>query len=261
VANTSKSHKSRKTGAAKAKPRKSSGDSPSSAAIVPATPDPSSDVAKPEKGERDAPPAGIGTGAPEELPREKQAWYRPADSKARKHFEKIAIMRAAGRNDAEIAKKLKTTEASVRQYVYLAKKNGWVDDEGEPIDLEAELAINIDRKVVRNISASLDGQMTNWQTHEMTLAAAKGRGMFKSAVADGGNAPNVMSVVQIQIVNPSVGASDQMVVEENVGGVPAYIEGEVEDGLSGASHASSVSMVPSQGVSDGEQRVRSGGAE
>lgn len=161
---------------------------------------------------------------------EKQWWYRPADSKARKLVEKIVVMDAAGHTSKEIAKRLHTTEASVNQYRYIGKKNGWlkVDDESgelEVVDLEAELAMNVDRKIVRNIDASLDGQMTNWQTHEMTIAAAKGRGIFKNN--DKAEGITAMPVVAIQVVMPAVGAGDQKVNEDNIGGTPAYVEGEV----------------------------------
>lgn len=155
-------------------------------------------------------------------------WYRPADSKARKYAEKIVVMRAAGHDDREIAKRMKTTEQSVRQYVYLAKKNGWLDAEDEPVDLEAELAMEIDRKIVRNIGSSLDGEMTNWQTHEMTIQAAKGRGIFKNHEKTEGGAAQ-MQVVAIQIVMPPVGSEDQRVEipDDMMGGTPAFVEGEV----------------------------------
>lgn len=162
---------------------------------------------------------------------EKQWWYRPADSKARKYAEKIAVLDAAGHRDEAIAKRMHTTEATIRQYRYLAKKNGWMDDEGNTVDVEAELAMDVDRKVVRNISASLDGQMTNWQTHEMTIAAAKGRGHFKSHEVSKVDGAQGMSVVAIQVIMPPVGAADQMpeIREEDMGGLPAYVDGEIEE--------------------------------
>jgi transposase len=244
MATTSKTHKSRKTSAPAQKRSKAAGGSPSSTAHAPVVPDPTSDSAKPPKGELEqAGPPGLEP--PQELEPKRQSWYRPADSKARKLVEKIVVMRTAGRSDEEIAKRLKTTPPTIRQYIYIGKRNGWLDDEGEPIDLEAELAINIDRKIVRNISASLDGQMTNWQTHEMTIAAAKGRGHFKSDKADSNVIPGGMNVVQIQIINPTVGSGDQVVVEDNVGGVPAYLEGEVDGVLPDSlSDDQPVSLVP-----------------
>lgn len=161
-----------------------------------------------------------------------QWWYRPADSKARKIVNKVVVLRVAGHDDKEIAKRLKTTAQSVRQYVYLAHKNGWLDDNDEPVDIEAELAMDVDRKVVRNVSASLDGQMTNWQTHEMTIAAAKGRGIFKSDAAKGDVAAvGALPIVAIQVVMPPVGAGDQLpeIREDQMGGRPAYLDGEVDD--------------------------------
>lgn len=141
------------------------------------------------------------------------------------------VMRAAGRSDAEIAKKLNTTEGNVRTTVYVARKNGWFDDNDEPVDLEAELALTIDRKIVRNIDAALDGNMTNWQTHEMTIAAAKGRGHFKNHEVAKNDGAATMAVVAIQVLMPPVGAQDQLpaVDESQMGGVPAYLDAEVVD--------------------------------
>lgn len=186
---------------------------------------------------------------------EKPYWYRPPDSKARKLFEKIAVMRAAGRDDEFIAKKLGTTYQSVRQYVYLAKMNGWADDDGEPVDLEAELALNVDRKIVRNISHSLDGNMTNWQTHEMTIAAAKGRGVFKNHDTASGQQQQSMPVVAIQVIMPTVGVGDQQVVEANVGGVPAFEEGEVLNVVDALGRHAEPSQASEPAVEPGHQLV------
>lgn len=163
---------------------------------------------------------------PRELPPEQQAWYRKPDSITRKKAEKIAVMRAAGRKVDDIAKRVGVSPGRVRVIEYLARKNGWYDADDEPVDLEAELAYNTDRKIVRNINASLDGQMTNWQTHEMTIAAAKGRGVFKNH--DTAAAPEQgMQVVAIQVVMPVIGAGDQQVDEDNIGGTPAYLDAAI----------------------------------
>jgi hypothetical protein len=230
MSNTSKTHKSRKTEVSP-KPRRSplpgkaapADISGSPLGITPAV-SPSSDVP------RDAPAAttaGSPSELPKELPREQQSWYRAPDSKLRPQSAKIAVMRAAGAPVFDIAKRLKTSEANVRFVEYIARKNGWYNEDDEPVDVEAELAFDIDRKIVRNISASLDGQMTNWQTHEMTVQAAKGRGIFKS----GESKPEgpQMQVVAIQVVMPPIGVVDQQVVEENTGGTPAYLEGDIQD--------------------------------
>ena len=166
---------------------------------------------------------------PAPLAAKKQWWFRQPNSKTRKVAEKIAVLDAAGHPDAVIAKRLKTTELTVRQTRYLAKKNGWWDENDEAIDLEAELAMNIDRKIVRNIDAALDGSMTNWQTHEMTIAAAKGRGVFKTHEKSE-SANTLMMPVAIQIVMPPVGTSDQQmdIPDDMVGGTPSYIEGEID---------------------------------
>lgn len=235
-----KPHRSRKTQGVP-----SVADAPPSSALAvfaPSSSNPPLSSKDEGAGDNTRPPSDVDVAPPPVEVAENQYWYRPPDSKARKMFEKIAVMREAGRNDEEIAKKLKTTAASVRQYVYLAKKNGWADDEGEPVDLEAELALNIDRKVVRNINHVLDGGMQNWQAHEMTIAAAKGRGIFKSHDKTE-SGPVGMPIVAIKV--EMVGAT-QPVVEANVGGVPAFIEGEVANAdrlLPGALPDTAVSMV------------------
>src|SRR5688572_24178669 len=93
----------------------------------------------------DLPEASADTGIITEEPK-KQWWWRPKDSKTRALAAKINVMRAAGRKDADIAKRLKTTEASVCQARYIARKNGWWDKDDEVVELEVELAMNVDRK-------------------------------------------------------------------------------------------------------------------
>lgn len=169
---------------------------------------------------------------PQEADPKKQYWWRPADSKTRAQVAKIVVLRAAGHKDAAIAKKLKTTDHTIRHAMYVGRKNGWLDADDEVVDVEAELAFNIDRKIVRNLSASLDGQMTNWQTHEMTIAAAKGRGHFKNHEVSKNDGPAQLGVVAIQVIMPALGAQDQLpeLPDDQVGGVPSYLEAEVRDG-------------------------------
>ena len=245
-----KSHKSRKTA-----PTQESVGGPSSVELATTTPPApntletvllSEDKSKGKDVEVVSP-------VPSENPKD-QWWYRPPDSKARKLAEKIVVMREAGHEDKAIAKRMKTTEGSVRQYVYIARKNGWLNADDEPVDLEAELALNIDRKVVRNIGATLDGQMTNWQTHEMTIAAAKGRGVFKNHDVVKGDGGNMAPIVAIQVIMPPVGEGDQGVVEGSVGGVPAYVEGEIngESGTVGPDTQTLLAAVDSSPVTGTE---------
>ena len=167
------------------------------------------------------------TPIPQEDPKQ-QWWYRTPDSKARPKFDKVMVMRAAGRDDKFIAKKLGTTVGTIYQIVYLGRRNGWCDDNDEPIDLEADMALTVDRKVVRNINASLDGQMTNWQTHEMTLELMKRRKVVNN-VEEGAQSQQ-LPIVAIQVIMPPVGERDQHVAEGSIGGTPAYVDGESIDG-------------------------------
>jgi hypothetical protein len=159
----------------------------------------------------------------------KPFWYRPPDSKARKKFEKIAVMRAAGKSDHDIGKRMDMSEQSVRQIVYLAKMNGWSNADGEPVDLEVEMALNVDRKLVRNLNHALDGGMTNWQTHEVTLELMKRRKVV-SDVQDIATNQALPSMVAIQVVMPPLSAEQQTIIEANVGGIPAFQEAEIING-------------------------------
>ncbi len=227
---TAKSHKSRKTDG-ESKPRQRNSGKGHAPAPLDSSPDAGSSsgtsVTPASVASITLPSSTLrGEDVPAPLPKEQQPWYRKPDSKLRKQADKIAVMRAAGRPVASIAKKLDTSEANVRFVEYIARKNGWYDEDDEPVDLEAELALTLDRKIVRNVDASLDGQMTNWQTHEMTMAAAKGRGIFKNHDKVE-TEQTQLSVVAIQVVMPPVGAKDQQVLDEtNIGGTPAYLEGE-----------------------------------
>ncbi len=221
MATTSKSHKSRKQSAGV--------DAAEAASTALAAIPPTGGAAKnvPNLTPDDTEPVST----PQELPAIKQGWYRAPDSKVRLLVNKIVVMRQAGRKDEDIAKRLGKRVQTIANSMYIGRKNGWLDADDDTVDVEAELAINIDGKIVRNISASLDGRMTNWQTHEMTLAAAKGRGMFKSGEGKGdASTANQLPVVAIQIVMPVLGAGDQMpeVKEDQMGGTPAFLEGEVD---------------------------------
>lgn len=225
---TTKSHKSRKTetpgkprrpqqGTVDAAPADSKGLSP---VVAPSCNVPATTVSEPS-----TPSNGVTVMPLAELPAEQQAWYRKPDSPLREQAKKISVMRVAGAEPDAIAKKLKTTTKNVRHVMYIARKNGWLDENDEPVDVEAEMAFDIDRKIVRNMSAALDGGMTNWQTHEMTMALVKRR--VKDVNADAASQVPAIGVVAIRIDMPAIGAGDQTIVEANVGGKPAYVDAEV----------------------------------
>lgn len=230
--NTTKSHKSRKTGSRK--PRQSAKDSNAapgrdSSSTAPAAMTPSLDPTLVlDQGNIEAVTENTPTDMVPLDPKT-QPWYREPTSKTRKQFDKIMVATAAGKSAEEIAKKLGTTAGNVRFVRYIGRKNGWCDDNDELVDLEAELAFTIDRKIVRNIDRALDGQMTNWQTHEMTMAAAKGRGHFKNHDVIKTEGSNGMQVVAIKVVMPAIGAEDQKpeIGPDQMGGVPAYMDAEV----------------------------------
>lgn len=173
-------------------------------------------------------PKQVATAVPSVSP-ETQWWYRKPDAPLRKIVDRICALKRQGKTPAEIGKKLDIGRETVNNHMYIARKNGWLDDNDEPIEIEEDLKRTVDRKIVRNIDASLDGHMTNWQTHEMTIAAAKGRGIFKNHDVVKQDGPAVFAPVAIQVIMPAVGAADQTVNEANIGGTPAYVEAEVSN--------------------------------
>ena len=133
----------------------------------------------------------------------------------------MLAMRAMGASNDDIAKELGLAERTLRQYLYLAGRNGWL----RTADPAEELEFALSHKVVRNVSAILDGEVATAQQHDMTIEMAKGIGLFKThtTVKSEGVASSMTLAVKIEM---PVGVVPE-VSTDHMGGAPAYIEGEV----------------------------------
>jgi DNA-binding CsgD family transcriptional regulator len=151
----------------------------------------------------------------------RERWKLPADSVVREKASQIVAMKIQGLSTAEIAVELGLTPHSVRQYLYLAGKNGWLLTSDPNDQLEYSLA----HKIVRNVSASLDGAVLNTQQHETTIAAARGIGLFKQHEVIKGDVGTSLTALSIKIESSGPAQATR---EDTIAGTPAYaIEGEV----------------------------------
>jgi hypothetical protein len=148
-------------------------------------------------------------------------------SKMRDDCQKIIALRLAGLNDEQIGKKLGLATRAIRQYVYVGAKKGWIGLD----DPEEDLNYRLVHKVVRNVEATLDGTLVpNAAMQEMTIAAAKGLQLFKTAEAKTAAVVPAMAI-QVNIIGApgtSQAIPGQEARVEAFGGTPAYLEGDVE---------------------------------
>lgn len=163
---------------------------------------------------------------PPALPR----WKRAHDSKSRKMVARILVLKLAGKKTAEIAKKLDTSPDTIRHYLWLAGKNGWLDaDKMMMVDPSEQLAFSAAQKTVRNIGLSLDGRMLMPQQFEMTLETAKGLGLFKTHTAQKIEGVMAIPSLEVNIMMPAGAAGYAPPIDGSLGGTPAYIDGETID--------------------------------
>ena len=143
----------------------------------------------------------------------------PEDGKVRAKVMTILAMRVAGIEDAEIAKQLGIGGGTLRNYIYLAGKHGWLDAQALANPVEA-IEYTLLHKVVRNLDASLDsadkderGRVTD-KLFDATLAK------HWAPVAAGPQ----QTLVAIRIEHPA--GPPQQVREGTVQGISAWTEGE-----------------------------------
>ena len=152
---------------------------------------------------------------------------KPQESQRRNAIEAMRL-RAEGLDHTKIAAKLGYKNAKcISDLLYHAGEKGWFIAS----DAEEHLTYITAHKIVKNIDKGLDnpeglsaGQL------EMTIAAAKGRGFFKhyeSTKTEGAPASLILGV-KIEIADPTVKAK-LLPAEGTIGGVPNYIDGDVED--------------------------------
>lgn len=146
----------------------------------------------------------------------------------RKKVAKILVLKMVGHRTAEIARRLKTTPDTVRHYLYIAGKNGWLAPDGlEMVDPAEQLLYSSEHKVVRNINLALDGQPLLPQQFEMTLETAKGTGLFKQHSAAKIEGQVSIPSLEVHIQIPHGAASLALPDAGSLGGAPAYVDGQV----------------------------------
>ena len=147
--------------------------------------------------------------------------HLPDDSIVRDKAMHILSMRMAGFTNPEIAKAVELSERSVRQYLYLAGKNGWLADKSFA-DPKDKIEFGTLHKVVRNLDEMLDD--TNLERRDgATLHLAKGV-LYKKFENEGAQtqAPPAL-MVKIEFADGAPKEPPAVLV----GGVPRFIEGEV----------------------------------
>jgi hypothetical protein len=146
----------------------------------------------------------------------------PPKSLIRLRVLEIIKGRIEGKTNDEIAQALGVKPATVRQYMFLAGKNGWLKKHAvDPADrLEHEIA----HKVVRNLDEMLDSGDES-RRDQATLKVADGM-LFKKFAADAQQAPP-LAVIGIRIEMP---AAPLTIREGTTGGAPRFVEAEVVNG-------------------------------
>ena len=141
------------------------------------------------------------------------------DSKVRTRVMTILSMRVAGISDEDIAKDMGLSQGTIRNYIYLAGRNGWLTAEAiaSPTDT---IEYTMLHKVVRNLDASLDSADPEERARvtEKLFDATLAR--HWAPVATGA----AQTVVAIRIEQPSGPRPE--VREGTVLGVGAWTDGE-----------------------------------
>lgn len=156
------------------------------------------------------------------VPEERDWSHLPSNALLRQKVLAIISMRVAGKSTDEIAETLHVKPATIRQYMWIAGKNGWLARRAvDPTDrLEYEIA----HKVVRNLDEMLDSD-NEGRRDLATMKTAEGV-LFKKFGDAAQAAP--LAVIGIKIEMPAGPAVT--IREGTTGGTMRWVEGEVSDG-------------------------------
>jgi hypothetical protein len=147
----------------------------------------------------------------------------PKKGKVRKTVSAIIALKVQGYSTNEIAEQLQIKPASVRQYLWIAGRNGWLNTQDPHEKAHSELV----HRAVSNLEEWMHARdaRTGLPDKEITIAAANGLGIFGGGPAQQ-QEHQATNILAIQITMPQGGNLPQM-REGNAGGSPAYVEGEV----------------------------------
>ena len=147
----------------------------------------------------------------------------PPNSLVRQKVLAIVAMKLGGKPTEEIAATLHIKESSIKQYMWLAGKNGWLKRHAiDPADrLEHEIA----HKVVRNLDEMLDSDDSG-RRDKATLATAEGM-LFKRYATEGQQQPP-LAIIGIRIEQAPGTTTETR--EGTTGGNGRFVEGQVVGG-------------------------------
>jgi hypothetical protein len=158
---------------------------------------------------------------------QKQKWTSkglPKRQKMRNTVAAILAMKVQGYTTNEIADQLQIKAASVRQYLFIAGREGWLDSR-DPHEIAHSQLVH---RAVSNAEEWLHARdaRTGLPDKEFTLEAMKGFGVFGTGPAQQQES-QATNVLAIQITMPASTAGLPQMRDGNAGGVPAYHEGEI----------------------------------
>jgi hypothetical protein len=158
----------------------------------------------------------------------KPFWDVGKQSKQYEQAMKILALRATGLDDKAIADAMGLSMQTVWNYCYVAGKNGWGEDFQNAKD---QIEFRIMPKVVRELEAGLDDRHRNEKTG-LQVATAVALKVAEMTIAkrfeQTSSAQPISNVIAIRIEN--VGGGNVEVREGNIGGTPAYADGDTVDG-------------------------------
>lgn len=156
--------------------------------------------------------------------KQKQRWTSlPANSKMRAKAAQIMALKIQGHDNDEIAKAVGLSVRSLRQYLWVAGKNGWLTVADPQDTVDYELA----HRAVSNLDELLHSRdgLTGLPDKEITLATLRGTGIFRNHDAKPNDvAVGQQNVLQINIQTP-VGVNT-VIRPGSMQGAPAFVEGE-----------------------------------
>lgn len=147
----------------------------------------------------------------------------PKNSVVRQKAMAIMAMRLAGYDDEVIGKEIGITGKTVKHYLYLAGRNGWLPRRTGLISPQDDIEYNLAHKVVRNLEEMLDDKGNIKRRDLAALEIAKGA-IFKKF----GQEETVQVQQTLVAFRIEMPAGISMAIREGTtGGTPNFVEADV----------------------------------
>ena len=147
------------------------------------------------------------------------------DSTIRSKALHICALRVSGLSEEDIAKAMNLKPRTLSAYVYIAGKNGWLQQAGLFADARDEIDYTVIHKAIENLRGLLDSADPE-QKERVTMKTLEGT-VFKTYDAQKGSAAPPSTMLAIKIEMPPAGTAP--VREDAIGGLPAYVDAESPD--------------------------------